>query len=263
MVPERIGIYGGKAVVSSAFSILYETSAKKPILLWWRKPGSATALSFLKSPSGSGKTTLLEHLWDRLRRRDCPQGQLSFDFSPDLEPFDTASVGYVPQNPPMVNHWAAGEIIRSNSRFLECFFSGAAGNSNEHAFFRKRLGEFSGGQRRKLYACSALERLQQSGSLCNFLLLDETLDGVGAGEASETLKAIRQQWDSISARYLFVLLVTHLDETNLTAALPDSQTVKLAVTNSLTHGPLGRVTELHVEMSGAHMTTSATAAVVP
>lgn len=211
MTLKRHTVYlnSGNVRVAPTFKIIYQSQDEDNGCVIWKPENNNSnfILTLFKSPSGSGKTTLLGRLYARLSGREAVQ-DLTFDFRPDYENQETASVAVIPQNPPMVNHWKLNELLPESPKFLEVFFP----TDNKNGFWKKRLGEFSGGQRRKLYTLSALERLATQGRDHSFILLDETFDGLGSAEAKRCLVAIKTQWNQIVQKPLYVLLVTHLND---------------------------------------------------
>jgi len=239
---------GGFVPFGNRFKISYTSpQGNQPVCLW--KGGAEFALTIFSSPSGTGKTTLLQHLYYRLTRTreyasaPASDGEpnavqrvyrryfpppvaptLRFDFVPNFDDYIRASTGYVPQHAPKVMHWRVSDLLPASPKFLGCFFD------NSKDIVTKRVGQFSGGQRSKIYACSALERLEAESPDCAFLLLDETFDGLGAGEATQCLKNIEMRWRSASKAPLHLLLVSHLDETELTDQ--HSTTLTLSVSSN-------------------------------
>lgn len=246
---------GGILFVGHPFKINYlpRTSAAT---IWKTQEGFS--LTIFSSASGTGKTSFLQHLYCRLLRRGyfalpvdpspvealihgagkvfgkhkvpgTPPTILTFDFSPNLEPHVSTSTGYVPQHAPKVQHWLVSALLPEASAFLSCFFPDQTPDELVH----KRIGEFSGGQRSKIYACSALEKLKADSPPCAFLLLDETFDGLGAEEAGRCLNKIKQTWSSEVSVPLHVLLVTHLSEKELLAdSTIQCETLALAVSSN-------------------------------
>ena len=150
---------------------------------------------------------------------------LSFDFSPDYGADARESVAYVPQHPAMVNHWKVAELLPSPARFLGCFFP----DDDPASLIHRRIGDFSGGQRNKLYACSALERLAVIRLGAVFLLLDETFDGLGATELSSRLVAIESSWTQQGHSALHLMLVSHLNDDDFLAQHQDALRLTLSV----------------------------------
>ena len=188
-------------------------------------------MTIFNSPSGTGKTSFLNSLYQRLtwdsvyipivkkqarflpqvigkrkqKERALREQSLKFEFVPSFETTFNASIGYIPQHAPKVKHWKAEEILPSESMFLDCLFP------DPPQTVGKRIGQFSGGQRSKLYCCSALERLRHLKPAAAFLLLDETLDGLGVKEAVRCLTAIKDRWLQRINAPLYILLVSHLE----------------------------------------------------
>lgn len=182
-------------------------------------PDGWIRLSLLSGRSGSGKTTLLRALYTRIRYgRDTTDGLL--DFGPDLKAED-ASVAYIPQLSPEVSHWKVSELVSRENSFLHGVFG--------KEVLRRRLGELSGGQQRKVYLCSALELLASARATSRFLLLDETLDGLGADEAVRTIQHLRQVWQAQGQAPLHVVLVTHLNRNEVTSGVNVAMHVHLEV----------------------------------
>ena len=213
----------------SSFHIVYKCPDDKPCFIWKRDNASNFVVTLMNSPSGSGKTALLGGLYDRLKGRKIESDGLMFDFDPDYNFPDNAAVGVIPQNPPMVNHWRLQEILPKTSMFIKCFFPEENGMT---AFWKKRLGEFSGGQIRKLYTCSALERMAIRCADQNFLLLDETFDGLGVIETKRCLSEIKTTWLDKIKKPIHLLVVTHLNDEEVTVGAVSVSTVSLSVMNS-------------------------------
>lgn len=222
MNPYSVRLLGGGVKVAQTFTIEYKVDG--PCYLWKADQQSKFVLTLLNSPSGTGKTTFLSEIYKRLRKQP---NSFKFDFSPDFEEPDQTSAGYIPQNPPMVNHWKLKEILPKEHRFLDCFFA-----ADQLPELSKALKDFSGGQRRKLYTCSTLEKLASQGQNAAFLLLDETFDGLGAIEAKQCLHSIRQKWLQGIGRPLHILLVTHLNYSEILDGFDDAIKLGLAVESS-------------------------------
>jgi len=227
MAAHKLSIYQG-SVRRGKFELLYQASPS-PCYVWWPTGSESVLTTFLKSPSGSGKSTLLGALYNRLMGVDCEEEQFTLDFAPDIADLSALSSCYVPQHPPMVNHWKAQEILPANPLFLGCFFP----ETRSQEVLSKYLGSFSVGQKRKLYVCSALEKLAVTNRKSSFLLLDEALDGQGAPEAARCLGSVVAKWKEVAPdRALHILLVTHLNENELQKAGPAATLLQLAVQNS-------------------------------
>lgn len=208
MSAEEFKIVGGTVRFGKSFKICYEGDA----FLWKRNPSSLCALTVIKGPSGSGKTILLGELYKRLRRQLNDRPGINFSFPQGYDPLPAVSVAYISQNPPMVNHWRLNQVLPAKSIFLQNFFRDSEDPIN---LGESRMGHFSGGQRLKLYTCSALERLVEEDMNSSFLLMDETFDGLGAGEAGDCLSAIENAWKELRKVPLYLLLVTHLNYSEL------------------------------------------------
>jgi ABC-type lipoprotein export system ATPase subunit len=226
---------GGLVRLASRFCIEYQVAGSDRCLLVKSQPESRFTMTLVRSDSGAGKTTLLLRLHLRLLGRELEKSDsLLFDFTPDLTTSTRLSCGFVPQNPPIVKHWKATQILPSNSSFIDCFFdSGEASTIKQ-----RRLGELSGGQCRRVYACSALERLLNHNDkhLC-FLLLDETLDGIGASDFVKCINSLRSTWNRVASHPLHALVVTHLGLDELADALVgDDLLATLAIKESVEEG---------------------------
>lgn len=201
--------FGGSVRVGkTSYCIKYV--CEKPVALWEASAGAFVA-TVVASPSGAGKSVLLGTIYDRLRGAQARTAEVRFDFSPDLDRLDLVSVGYVPQNAPLVKHWRVKALLPAQSEFLKCFFPG----DRHVSVLESSLGQLSGGECRKLYACSALERLAASRSADSYLLMDETFDGLGASEASRCLSEIQTVWSTNRTNPLHVMVVSHLDESDI------------------------------------------------
>jgi ABC-type lipoprotein export system ATPase subunit len=229
----KVVSYGGAVAKGPSYSIRYV--ADDPACLWEATTDRLT-WCLVSSPSGSGKTTFLEQLYHRLV--DGPERvDLNFSFAPDIDRLDSTLTGYVPQNPPMVNHWPVSALVRRNSAYFQVLFP----DDSSEQFYRRRLGELSGGQKRKVYACSTLDRLASRPVRSAFLLLDETFDGLGEAEAARCLEAISQVWTKNQAGSLHLLLVSHLGRTTLADHLTGERWVSFNVEHSSTKELVVRV----------------------
>jgi ABC-type nitrate/sulfonate/bicarbonate transport system ATPase subunit len=182
--------------------------------VWRPDPNSQVAISLLNAPSGNGKTSFLTALHRRIQGVDSP---IDFRFTPELRTDEHAAVSVIPQQASMVRHWTVGELTSGSAvsqMFLSALLPDHAGRFLTDRF-RQHLGEFSGGQRYKIYTASALERLFSHRGESAFLLLDETFDGLGAVEAQRSLGAIVSVWILVTRKPLNVLLVTHLADADL------------------------------------------------
>jgi ABC-type cobalamin/Fe3+-siderophores transport system ATPase subunit len=227
---------GGNVYYPPAFEIDYVPRGGQPVFVW--KSDAGFSLTVFRSPSGTGKTTFIQRIYSILMRSGFPaptakkslfapmkdlystikshwfpppaKPTLSFDFAPNLDTDVRISVAYVPQHAPTVRHWVVRDLLPASPTFLSCFF---ADRSEE--LLPRRLNEFSGGQRLKIYACSALEKLRVEAGDTSFLFLDETFDGLGADEAGRCIAAFKDQWHSLVGTQLHVLLVSHLNHSEL------------------------------------------------
>lgn len=205
----QLSTRGGTVAVSTDFSIRYTVAQNRPC--WFSQPTAGTnfSLTLIQSPSGSGKTTLLRELYAHIHRHG-GASKLNFDFRPDYTDDSRIACGFIPQHPPLVKHWRCGALLPKASRFLEVFFPEF--ESSELAKLSvKRVGQLSGGQVRRLLACSALEELCDDDQAdVAFLLLDETFDGIGAAALADSMTRLRAVWLEKATKPLHVLLVTHL-----------------------------------------------------
>jgi ABC-type Mn2+/Zn2+ transport system ATPase subunit len=182
--------------------------------VWQPQANSQVAISLLNAPSGNGKTSFLTALYRRIRRRPT---SVDFRFTPEFREDEVPAVAIIPQHSPMVRHWTVGELTSGSGASMS--FLGALLPDRRDEFttnrFKQHLGQFSGGQRYKLYTASALENLLVHPASSAFLLLDETFDGLGANEAHRALGALVAAWISNTEKPLNVLLVTHLADADL------------------------------------------------
>ncbi len=205
---------GGTVEVSSDFSISYETNEQQSCYLSKPLKDSIFSLTLVHSPSGSGKTTLLRELYAHIHRYGA-SSKLNFDFQPDFNLECKIGCGFIPQNPPLVKHWMCKSLLPKNSIFFNVFFPEFTSDELNN-FPRKRLSQLSGGQTRRLFACSALEEiLRDNNTNLAFLLLDETFDGIGADALTLSLNKLREIWCENSRKPLHLLLVTHLNTCDL------------------------------------------------
>lgn len=232
----EVTMAGGTVTCEKRFRIKYVPKTETTTVVW--RGQKDLSFSILSSGSGTGKTTFLNSLYLRLtwqapyrpvvpprstfrlfgKRHSAqaypPSPPLQFEFNPNFGTDLNISAAYIPQHAPKVKHWGVKNILPPKPEFLDVFFTDTAGISG------KRIGQLSGGQRSKLYACSALERLAEVHADATFLLLDETFDGLGAAEAVRCIHAIDERWKSRVAKPLYILLVSHLNRADWTALTP-------------------------------------------
>jgi ABC-type Mn2+/Zn2+ transport system ATPase subunit len=89
------------------------------------------------------------------------------------------------------------------------------------------MGQLSGGQQLRVYACSVVEYLHRSTADAAILVLDETLDGLNPEGAGAFIDGIAAAWTCGDNRPLYLLLVTHLP--SLAATTPEVIRVELQV----------------------------------
>lgn len=201
---------GEHRFADSPFRIVYvaDTGDSGEAYVWRHSCDNSIALTLLNSPSGSGKTTFITNVYQYVQHAP---SALRFDFRPDHLPSARCSYGYIPQHPPFGNHWSVRQLLPGNPKFLGAFFP----HANTADLLTKRLGQLSGGQKLKLYVCSALEQLSLTGDMAAFIVLDEVFDGLGATEAQRCIHALCDQWKTLVRKPLYVLLVSHLDEAQI------------------------------------------------
>lgn len=211
-------VHGGRLKVSPGFHIRYLPANPDGCPLWTKSISgpSSVSLTFIRSPSGAGKSTLLKHVHARLAEHK--QMDLAMDFQPDYDDTVHASVGFVPQAPATTSHWRVASLLPPQSVFLPSFFS----QDQIPKLLLKHLGELSGGECRRLYACSALERLVHHAADTCFLLLDETFDGVGMEAMTDMIPAVCNIWSANATCPLHLLVVTHFDIQNSPLASPQN-----------------------------------------
>ena len=225
----RLSTRGGTVAISSDFSIHYTVADDRPCWLSTPIVGTRLTLTLIQSPSGSGKTTLLRELYSHIQRHG-GASKLRFDFHPDYTEETRIACGFIPQHPPLVKHWRCDSLLPKSPRFFGVFFP-EFDEAELKKLPSKRVGQLSGGQVKRLLACSALEELCSTDQAhLTFLLLDETFDGIGAPALVESLGELRSRWLQLAAKPLHLLLVTHLSLTEMRASLANGD---LAVTMSV------------------------------
>jgi len=191
---------------------------------------SSFVLTLIDGPSGSGKTTFLGELYKHLSSKGAAPCAIRFDFNPFMGAAASVAVGYIPQNMQMVNHWRVSSLVSERSLFFRGFFP----NEEFDVVRDKYLSELSGGQRKKIYACSMLDRLMAERADSVFGLLDETFDGLGAQEAHQCISMIRELWTAERPHHgLHIVLVTHLNEPELADLSLPHTSLAMAVRSSL------------------------------
>ena len=204
---KRVVLVPGSVQRGRNFSIQYVTPDGGSAIIC-KIPGEGMAFTTLRSPSGTGKSTLLECFIRQLRdRTPTAQGSLAFVATDGRNLPPSLSIGVVPQNPPFVKHWPLHKLLPTDPWTAPEVFG-----SEKWKSIRSRLmGELSGGEQRRVYACSVLEFLHQRAGDAIVLVLDETLDGLNPQGAGRFIEGIAAGWSSRGeARPLYVLLVTHL-----------------------------------------------------
>lgn len=193
--------------------------------LWRPQEGGRVHVSLMKAASGTGKSTLLMNLYRAIQDR--LSSPLGFDFDPDLVLPDDVAIGFVPQKAPAVRHWRVRNLLPTESDFAKVLME-----DQFHLTDGRRLGQFSGGEIMRLYVASALERLARSSAHAAFLLLDETLDGVGEEEkVTQYIDKIASTWIGASkSKHLHLMLVSHKQLGQGRLEIPNSLSVLLDVT---------------------------------
>jgi ABC-type Mn2+/Zn2+ transport system ATPase subunit len=241
IVPEegstkKILVVPGGVSRGKGFTIQYvtESGTAEPLCV---VPRAGAAFTTLRSPSGTGKTTLLECFVRHLRDRgESKSGQLSFIASEGINAPPTFSIGTVPQNLHFVKHWALRRLLPADTWAAPAAF-GAAWEGLK----TRLMGQTSGGQQRRVYACSVLERLHRTSGTAVILVLDETLDGLSTKGAGGFVDGAAQAWRTHDQRVLYLLLVTHLPEVE--ASVPEAVRASLEVVSDSS-------TNLRVRFSG-------------
>lgn len=216
----NLKITAGTIKIDKDFEI--EFVASESCFIW----KSGIELTFLNGFSGIGKTTIMNLCYNYLKRKENTSlATIKFEASLNL---DNSFTVYVPQNPPMVNHWQIKKLLPMNPCFKEVFFP-----KEPQSLLSKRLGECSGGQKLRIYTWSALERLKAEDKFEGFfLLLDETLDGLGNDKMYECLRSIMDVWRKLVRKPLYILIASHLYKNECSSILQSSQ-LKLEKTNNL------------------------------
>ena len=161
------------------------------------------AITLIKGLSGSGKTTLLRELYGKLKQ---DKTGLVLESTPANITAGMLSVAYIPQIVPVLKHWYVTSIVPNDQRFFQCFFPGY----EIEEVLGKKIGEFSGGEQKRIYLWSALENLASQDSIAAFMLIDETLDAIGAHHMGKCLLTIIEEWQNRLSQPLHLVTVTHL-----------------------------------------------------
>lgn len=206
-VPDSRDVHLVPGIVAKAkdFRMRYvtESGGSLPIC---RIVGQRPSFTTVRSPSGTGKSTLLERFVGRLRDRTVSSvDDLDFTLTARDGSHPSVAIGIVPQNPPLVKHWSLQRLLCAES-----WAAKAAFGSNWNGLGRRVLGELSGGQQRRVYACSVTESLEQRSADAAILILDETIDGLNPDGAGEFIDHLVTAWSERQQRPLHILLVTHL-----------------------------------------------------
>lgn len=243
--PYLVKTFGGSVVFQNNFTLSY--ICDEGCFIWQKKTESPFSISFLTSPSGTGKSTLLFQLFKRIQHQPLKKEptqiekiqkimqrlirkpvkheteKMRFDFSPNLQDDLPVTIGYIPQDPTVIGHWKIQNLLPPDDFMLEILFN----EENKEIIFKKRLGEFSGGQQMRLYICSALNKLikEKNSSNAFFLLLDETFDGLGALHAGRCIAGIKDQWLSITKKPLHILMITHLNNDEIIDSMGEVENI--------------------------------------
>lgn len=219
---------GGTVRLNQEFEITYNTRESDHVVLWPRT-GDDLSLCVVKGPSGTGKTTLLRQVFSRFESGEQVTLAMRFDPEPP-DPTDTG-IAYLPQHPPIVNHWRLSRLLPSSSNLLDRLIP-EWGPELDARIDKHRLYHFSGGQKKKLYLCSALEGLLNQRIGAAVVILDETLDGLGVQGARQCLDRLENYWSTDARPELYLLCVTHLEpERFVPNSIRASSQVRLELTD--------------------------------
>lgn len=203
-VAAEILVVPGTVKKSDSFSVNYVTETGHPVVLC-KLQKCGVALTTLRSPSGTGKSTLLQKFVNYLKDNHSGTSQ-DLCFSISRKSGLTYSIGKVPQSPSFVKHWRVGSLLPKEGWFGKAAF----GDEQWQVIFDRRMGELSGGQQRRIYASSVLERLSVEKCEQAVLIMDETLDGLGENGAGKFINDVAVTWNENVKKSLYILLVTHL-----------------------------------------------------
>ncbi|UZJ39803.1 ATP-binding cassette domain-containing protein [Prosthecochloris sp. SCSIO W1102] len=222
----EISLLPGVVKKGNTFSIFYQTDNGGQFR-FCQSSNDQVGYTTLRSPSGTGKSTLLQRFIDCLKHnKQREQNDLNFILSHKDQNINShLSIGKVPQNPSFVKHWHVSKLLPENSWAGNAAF--ATGAKKWSDIYTNRMGELSGGQQRRIYASSVLEKLSYSNCTTAILVLDETLDGLGTEGAGQFLTNIAKAWMTQNEKALYILLVTHLPEiyTEITEAVKARLTI--------------------------------------
>jgi len=221
------------------FVIHYKIPTDAPnVVLWSPKSGRRVHVTVVKADSGTGKSTLLLQLYRSIRDR--LSSPLGFDFDPDMTVPEDVAIAFLPQKAPIVGHWKVRDLVPDNSDFARQLLTEYTGSS----LLSMRVGQLSGGQCMRIYVSSALERLSGSLAHAAFLLLDETLDGVGEEqEVTACVAAIAAVWERQSPQKpLHLMLASHKQLGKGGLSIPGSISLGMDV-----HSRKGAALEVHMQ----------------
>ncbi len=190
------------------FSIKYENSFN----IWERDDNYNFAFTIFKGPSGCGKSSLIREIYEHIKFNKQNE-QIEFNFNPNLGSHANNNIAIVPQKCIIAKHWRVSNLIPTDSEIFRCFFPNQNGN-----ILNRRMGELSGGQQLRVYTVSCLEQIRSLGKNYNFLLLDETLDGIGSEDLITYLRNLQDYWED-SGDNLQIALITHLNQTRIAEEL--------------------------------------------
>lgn len=201
---QSVFFFGGAVTVGRSFQIVFDCANGVQI---WNRTEPTCLLCLCQGASGSGKSTFLRCLYNHIHGRNLPaESGVTFSFEPAVER-NQMSIALIPQDVTIVRHWRLSELFPIESPFFNVLFS----DRNGIDFRKAVLADFSGGQQMKIYVCSVLEKMISEKRQANFLILDETLDGLGVTDANHVLSRIAKQWnDRTSGESLHILAVSHL-----------------------------------------------------